>query len=66
MAISPPWAGATFWGRWRNPFTGSYDGGRMHFGDVHAAFPTITGASVDLPANTIYIRPSDGRVFRTV
>lgn len=28
--------------------------------------PTISGASVGLPPNTIYIDPNSGRVFRTV
>lgn len=33
---------------------------------VHSDFPTIPGPSVGLPADTIYVRPSDGRLVRTV
>jgi len=48
---------------------GSADGGSnasWWTSDVHTNLPTIAGSSVGLPANTIYIRPSDGALFRTV
>jgi hypothetical protein len=34
--------------------------------EVYVDLATISGTSVGLPANTIYVRPSDGRLFRTV
>ncbi|WP_424937346.1 MULTISPECIES: hypothetical protein [Bacteria] len=34
--------------------------------EVYVDLATVNGSSVGLPANTIYVRPSDGRVFRTV
>lgn len=34
--------------------------------EVYVDLATVSGSSVGLPANTIYVSPSDGRVFRTV
>ncbi|WP_067194946.1 hypothetical protein [Microbacterium sp. XT11] len=34
--------------------------------EVYVDLATIPAGSVGLPAGTIYVRPSDGRLFRTV
>lgn len=34
--------------------------------DVRAELPTISASSVGLPPNTIYVDPSDKRMYRTV
>lgn len=33
--------------------------------DVRAELPTISGSSVGLPANTIYVDPATNRMYRT-
>lgn len=50
MAITPPIEGSEHWYVGRSAYVNP---------------PTIAGSTVGLPANTIYIDPNTGRIYRT-